>query len=131
MTTQLEEAKGMCEGIKLDFFVKKISCEELKLEVETKGKECQRLEDEVVNLKKELEKWQDEIKIRIKFGGCTNYLDKMLSKQKLNKDTTGLGCDVGQCSTRGETSKKEIKFVASIQEDNRKIFSSGMLKERR
>lgn len=112
----------MCEEIKLDFVVKKRRCEELKLEVETKGKECQRLVDEVVNLIKELEKCQDELKIRIKFGGCIDALDKMLRKQKLNKDTTSLGCDASQCSTNGETSKKEIKFVASRKEDNRKIF---------
>lgn len=69
-----------------------------------------------------MKKFQDELKVRIKFGGKTNALDKMLSKHTLNKDTIGLGCDVGQCSTSGEETKKEIHFVYSSDNGNRQTF---------
>ncbi|XP_059066138.1 uncharacterized protein LOC131857504 [Cryptomeria japonica] len=123
LTAQLEEAKGMCEGIKSDFYIKKRRCVELELEVGTKGKECQKLEDEVVNLKKELEKCQEDLKLRMKYEGSISALNKMLNQQKKNKDSTGLGCEVGQCSTSGETYKGEINFVSSSQDGNGNTFT--------
>ncbi|XP_059068331.1 uncharacterized protein LOC131858879 [Cryptomeria japonica] len=111
LTTQLEEAKGMCEGVKSDFDAKKRRGEELEIEVETKGKECQRLEDEVEILREELEKCQEELKMRIKYGNSIEALDKMFRNEKHSKDTEGVGYDFGQFSTSKDTSKKEIHFV--------------------
>ncbi|XP_059073528.1 uncharacterized protein LOC131874258 [Cryptomeria japonica] len=123
MTTQLEEARGMCEEIKLDLEDKKRRCEELESEIGVKEKKCKNLKDEVEKLTKELEKCQDDLKLRMKFEGNTSALNNMLVKKKKNKDSIGLGYEVGQCSTSKDSSKKDIHFASSSDNDNRQTFT--------
>lgn len=73
-----------------------------------KEKENQDLEAKIVNLGKELEKSKDELKVRSKYEGSREALDKMLRKQKQSKDTGGLGFEEGQSSNNKDTSGKEI-----------------------
>lgn len=108
LRTQLDEAKIMYEVTKSD--------------LENKEKEYQRMEEEIVNLRKEFEKCKDELKVRIKYEGSTDALDKMLNKQKHSKDTEGVGFDADQCSTSKDSSNKEIHFVSSSENDNRQTF---------
>lgn len=85
LRTQLDEARRIYEVTKSD--------------LENKEKEYQKMEEEIMNLRKELEKCKDELKVRIKYEGNTDALDKMLSKQKHYKETKGVGFEAGQCST--------------------------------
>lgn len=66
-----------------------------------------------MKLRKELEESKDEIKVRRKYEGNTEALDKMLRKQKQSKDTGGLGLEEGQSYNRKDTSSKVIQFTSS------------------
>lgn len=93
------------------------------MEVETKAKECQNLKDKIVKLTTQLEKCQDELKVRIKYGGSTKALNKMLSNKKYSKDTKGFRCDAGKCSTTKDSTNKEIHFVSSSDNSSRQTFT--------
>lgn len=80
--TQVDDSKKMNVESKSDLDIKICRCKDLASKLEAKDKECQRQNDEVKNLKKDLEKYQDELKVRIRYGGSTEALDKMLSHQK-------------------------------------------------
>lgn len=54
LTTQLEDAKGMTDKLKLVLDADERRCEELHLEVETKDTVCQKLKEEMENLRKDL-----------------------------------------------------------------------------
>lgn len=94
-----------------------------KLDLERKDKEHQKLEEDLGNLRKELEKCKDEFKVRIKYEGSTDSLDKMLSKQKHSKDIEGVGFDFGHCSTSRNSLNKEIQFVSSIDNSKGQTFN--------
>lgn len=57
-------------------------------------------------------KRKDELKMRRKFEGSTEALDKMLSNQKNSKDNGFLGFEEGNSSNIKETSSKEIQFIS-------------------
>lgn len=109
ITTQLEGTKRMFEVTKLD--------------LENKEKEYQKIEEEFVNLKKKLEKCKDELKLRIKYEGSIDALDKMLNKKKYSKDIEGVGFDASQCSTNKDSTNKEIHFVSSSKNENKQTFT--------
>lgn len=113
LKAQVVDAKNVNVEFRSDLDTNRCRCKVLEQEVETKEKECHALKDEVVKLTVELEKCQDELKLRKKYNGGTEALDKMLSQQKHSKDNGGLGCGTGECSTSKETSQEDIQFVSS------------------
>lgn len=83
------------------------------------------MEAKIVKLRKELEESKEEIKIRSRYEGNTEALEKMLSKQKKSKDTGSLGFEEGQSSTHKDKSSKEIMFTSSIKGEEKKTFTVG------
>ncbi|XP_059066136.1 uncharacterized protein LOC131857502 [Cryptomeria japonica] len=77
LRTQLDEAKRMYEVTKSD--------------LQNKEKAYQKMEEEIVNLRKEIKKHKDELKMRIKYEGNTDALDKILNKEKHSKEIEGVG----------------------------------------
>lgn len=75
------------------------------------------------SIRKDFEKCQNELKVRIWYNGSTEVLDKMLNQQKISKDIGGLGCVVNQCSTRKETSNKDIQFASSNGNEKGQTFT--------
>ncbi|XP_059073373.1 uncharacterized protein LOC131874146 [Cryptomeria japonica] len=90
-THQDDTMKCRCNDLESELDSQKIICEKLQQKVETKGNEYRNLKDEVSKLTLELEKCQDELKLRKKYDGGTEGLDKILSQQKHSKDNGGLG----------------------------------------
>lgn len=125
MKQSLEEFGQVISDLKLQLEETKRICEATTLEVTKKEKEHQELEEKIIKLKKELEERKEEIKIRSKYEGNTEALDKMLSKQNQSKDTGGLGFEEGQSSTQKDKSNKEIMFTSSIQGEGNKTFIVG------
>lgn len=46
----------------------------------------------------------------------------MLNKQKHSKNTRGIRCDASKCSTRKDSSNKEILFISSSDDGDKKTF---------
>ncbi|XP_059067491.1 uncharacterized protein LOC131858308 [Cryptomeria japonica] len=115
LNKSLEESKTIIFYLRIQLEEVKRMYEVTKLDLEKKNKECQKSEEGLANLRKELEKNNDEINMRIKYGGRTKELDKMLSKQEHDKDINGVGFEKGQCSNNKDSSDKEIHFTSSSE----------------
>ncbi|XP_059075386.1 uncharacterized protein LOC131875318 [Cryptomeria japonica] len=123
LSKKLEESKMNINTLKTQLEKSKRKSEVIKLELESKEKESQKLEEEIVNLRKELEKCKDDLKLRLKCEINTNTLDDMLKKQNHSKDSMGIGYEVGQCSSRLDSSKTGIHFVSSSMDGNWKTLT--------
>lgn len=89
------------------------------------------MEEELVNLRKELEKNKDELNMRIKYGGNTEALDKMLSKQKHNRDINGVVFENGQRSNSKGSSGKEIHFTSLSASEVKQTFKVNKPNEKK
>lgn len=84
-----------------------------------------------MNLRKELGKCKDELKMRIKYEGNIDALDKILRKQKNSKEIEGVGFDIGQCTKGEDSSSKEIHFTSSSENGNKQTFRVSKPTERK
>lgn len=102
---------------------KELWCEDLASRLEVKNEEYQRLLGEMEVLQIDLEKCKDELKVRIRFDGSSDALDKMLKNQKHAKDTIGLGSGAGKCSTNKNVPQNDILFVSSNEVNKGQTFT--------